>query len=55
MCKIFFQLPLDLSTLSEEEKLVVLENRKPKKKVAVKDEDLGDFDHKKILQLLKKK
>jgi hypothetical protein len=51
-----FQLPFDISNLTEEEKKVHLERRKPKTRVKLEDdtEEVG-FDAQKYLKILKKK
>jgi len=48
------QLPLDLSTLSEAERMARLERRKPKKKVKIEEDIEDDFDARKYVHLLKK-
>ena len=50
-----FQLPLDLSTLSEAERLARLEKRKPKQKVKIEEDIEDDFDARKYVHLLKKR
>ncbi|XP_055704695.1 39S ribosomal protein L55, mitochondrial [Phlebotomus papatasi] len=49
------KLPLDLNTLSEEEKKVRLDKRKPKKKIRVYEEVDDSFSSQKYLKMLKKK
>ncbi|CAB3243782.1 unnamed protein product [Arctia plantaginis] len=49
------KLPLDLSQLTEEEKKMRLEKRKPKKKVKITDDVEDDFNAKKYLKYMKKK
>ncbi|CAH0627230.1 unnamed protein product [Chrysodeixis includens] len=49
------KLPLDLSQLSEEERKMRLEKRKPKKKVKITDDIDDDFNAKKYLKYIKKK
>ncbi|XP_075971107.1 mitochondrial ribosomal protein L55 [Anticarsia gemmatalis] len=49
------KLPLDLSKLSEEEKKMRLEKRKPKRKVKITDDIDDDFNAKKYLKYMKKK
>lgn len=49
-----FQLPLDLSLLSEEEKKMRLDKRKPKKKVKIVDDIQDDYNAKKYLKYMKK-
>ncbi|KAJ8732642.1 hypothetical protein PYW07_015241 [Mythimna separata] len=49
------KLPLDLSQLSEEERKMRLEKRKPKKKVKITDDIEDDFNAKKYLKYIKKK
>ncbi|XP_059609026.1 large ribosomal subunit protein mL55 [Phlebotomus argentipes] len=49
------RLPLDLSTLSEEERKMRLDRRKPKKKIRVYDELEDSFSSQKYLKMLKKK
>ncbi|OWR52445.1 39S ribosomal protein L55 [Danaus plexippus plexippus] len=48
------RLPLDLSSLSEEEKKLRLEKRKPKRKVKISDTIEDNFNAKKYLKYLKK-
>ncbi|XP_045446501.1 39S ribosomal protein L55, mitochondrial [Melitaea cinxia] len=48
------RLPLDLSTLSEEERKIRLEKRKPKRKVKITDTVEDNFNAKKYLKYLKK-
>lgn len=48
------KLPLDLSTLSEAERMARLERRKPKKKVKIEEDIDDDFDARKYVHLLKK-
>lgn len=48
------KLPLDLSTLSEAERMARLERRKPKKKVKIEEDIEDDFDSRKYVHLLKK-
>lgn len=48
------QLPLDLSTLSDEERKMRLEKRKPKKKVKISEDVEDNFSAKKYLKYLKK-
>ncbi|KAF9814047.1 hypothetical protein SFRURICE_004394 [Spodoptera frugiperda] len=49
------KLPIDLSKLSEEEKKLRLEKRKPKKKVKIVDDIQDDYNAKKYLKYIKKK
>lgn len=49
-----FQLPLDLSLLSEEEKKIRLDKRKPKKKVKIIDDIQDGYNAKKYLKYMKK-
>lgn len=51
---LLLQLPLDLSTLSEEERKSRVEKRKPKRKVKVTDDIEDDFNAKKYLKFMKK-
>lgn len=51
----FFQLPLDLTTLSEEERKIRLDARKPKQKVKYTDDLDDSFDSKKYLKYFDKK
>lgn len=53
--KNLLQLPIDLSKLSEEEKKLRLEKRKPKKKVKIVDDIQDDYNAKKYLKYIKKK
>ncbi|CAG9560339.1 unnamed protein product [Danaus chrysippus] len=48
------RLPLDLSSLTEEEKKMRLEKRKPKRKVKISDTIEDNFNAKKYLKYLKK-
>nr|CAD7203599.1 unnamed protein product [Timema douglasi] len=48
------KLPLDLSTLTEEERKERLERRKPKKKVTIIEEIADNFDASKYIKLIKK-
>ncbi|KAF0294288.1 39S ribosomal protein L55, mitochondrial [Amphibalanus amphitrite] len=48
------KLPLDLSTLSEEERLVRLQRRKPKQKVVIEQEVEDSFDVKKYQKFWKR-
>ncbi|PSN30485.1 39S ribosomal protein L55 [Blattella germanica] len=48
------KLPLDLSTLSEEERLLRLERRKPKQKIRIEEDIDDDYDASKYINLLKK-
>ncbi|KAJ0179977.1 hypothetical protein K1T71_004568 [Dendrolimus kikuchii] len=48
------KLPLDLSQLSEDERKIRLEKRKPKKKVKIIDDIEDDFNAKKYLRFIKK-
>ncbi|XP_028161615.1 large ribosomal subunit protein mL55 [Ostrinia nubilalis] len=48
------KLPLDLSLLSEEQRKIRLEKRKPKKKVKITDDVEDNFNAKKYLKYLKK-
>lgn len=48
------QLPLDLSTLSEAERLARLRRREPKQKIIVKEEIDDDFDSLKYRKLRRK-
>jgi large subunit ribosomal protein L55 len=50
----YLQLPLDLSTLSEEEQRARLERRKPKKKVKIEEDIEDGFDARQYVHLLKK-
>lgn len=50
----FFQLPLDLSALSEEERKARLEKRKPKRKVKITEIVEDNYNAKKYLKYLKK-
>lgn len=50
-----FQLPLDLTTLSEEAKKARLEARKPKQKVKYVDDLEDSYDNKKYLKYFNKK
>lgn len=50
-----FQLPIDLSTLSEAERAARLAKRKPKKKIVVEDDFDDAFDANKYSHLWKKK
>jgi hypothetical protein len=54
MCFYFFQLPLDLSTLSEEEQAARIARRKPKKKVVTEQTFEGMYDIKEYSYLWKK-
>ncbi|XP_021913453.1 39S ribosomal protein L55, mitochondrial isoform X2 [Zootermopsis nevadensis] len=47
------KLPLDLSTLSEAERIARLERRKPKKKVKIEEDIEDDFDARQYVHLLK--
>ncbi|PZC85324.1 hypothetical protein B5X24_HaOG201820 [Helicoverpa armigera] len=49
------KLPLDLSQLTEEERKMRLEKRKPKKKVKITDDIQDNFNAKKYLKYMKKK
>jgi len=49
------QLPVDLSTLSEEEKAARLEKRKPKRKIVVEEKLENTFDFNRYSHLWKKK
>ncbi|XP_055692233.1 39S ribosomal protein L55, mitochondrial [Lutzomyia longipalpis] len=49
------RLPLDLNTLSEEERKVRLDRRKPKKKIRVYEEVEDSFSSQKYIKMLKKK
>lgn len=51
----FLQLPLDLSTLSAEEKKRILDMRKPKKKVVIEEEIKDKFDFKNYVKYVNKK
>ncbi|XP_049815532.1 39S ribosomal protein L55, mitochondrial [Schistocerca nitens] len=48
------KLPLDLSTLSDEERKLRLEKRKPKSKVKIEDDYEDDFDVNKYLKYIRK-
>ncbi|XP_050342730.1 39S ribosomal protein L55, mitochondrial [Nymphalis io] len=48
------KLPLDLSTLSEEERKIKLEKRKPRRKVKITETVEDNFNAKKYLKYLKK-
>lgn len=48
------QLPLDLSQLSEEERKMRLEKRKPKKKIKIIEDVEDNFSAKKYLKYIKK-
>ncbi|XP_026751464.1 39S ribosomal protein L55, mitochondrial [Galleria mellonella] len=48
------KLPLNLSLLSEEERRIRLERRKPKKKVKIIDDVEDNFNAKKYLKFMKK-
>lgn len=50
-----FQLPLDVSTLSEAERKARIEARKPKRKIKIEEEVEDNFDSKKYLKYIKKK
>jgi len=49
------QLPVDLSTLSEEERAARLEKRKPKRKIVVEEKLENTFDLNRYSHLWKKK
>lgn len=49
-----FQLPLDLNTISEEERRRRIEARKPKQKVKIAEELDDSFDRSKYLKYFKK-
>ncbi|CAK1553558.1 unnamed protein product [Leptosia nina] len=49
------KLPLDLTLLSEEEKKIRLDKRKPKKKVKIVETIEDNFNAKKYLKYIKKK
>lgn len=49
-----FQLPLDISTLSEDEAKARLQRRKPKTKVVIEEEEKDTFSSKTYINLLKK-
>ncbi|GAB0089534.1 39S ribosomal protein L55, mitochondrial [Sergentomyia squamirostris] len=49
------RLPLDVNTLSEEERKIRLDRRKPKKKIRVYEEVEDSFNSQKYLKILKKK
>lgn len=49
-----FQLPLDLNTISEEERKRRIEARKPKQKVKIVEELNDSFDRSKYLKYFKK-
>ncbi|KAL0840482.1 hypothetical protein ABMA28_015726 [Loxostege sticticalis] len=48
------RLPLDLSLLTEEQRKIRLEKRKPKKKVKISDDVEDNFNAKKYLKYMKK-
>uniref|UniRef100_A0A0K8S6R8 39S ribosomal protein L55, mitochondrial n=1 Tax=Lygus hesperus TaxID=30085 RepID=A0A0K8S6R8_LYGHE len=48
-------LPLDISTLSDEEAKLRLERRKPKTKVKIQDEEVSRFDPNRYIKLVKNK
>jgi large subunit ribosomal protein L55 len=48
------QLPLDLSTVSEAERMARLQRRKPKKKVQIVEDIEDSFDPRQYVRLLKK-
>ncbi|GLH06515.1 39S ribosomal protein L55, mitochondrial [Gryllus bimaculatus] len=48
------RLPLDLSTLSEEQRKARIEARKPIEKVKIEEEIVDDFDPSKYVNLIKK-
>jgi large subunit ribosomal protein L55 len=50
----YLQLPLDLSTLSDAERIARLERRKPKKKVKIEEDIEDGFDAREYVHLLKK-
>lgn len=50
----YFQLPLDLATISEEERKRRIEARRPKQKVKVVEELDDKFDNSKYLKYFKK-
>lgn len=49
------QLPLDLSQLTEEERKIRIDKRKPRKKVKVIEDIEDNFNAKKYLKFMKKK
>ncbi|CAH1644223.1 unnamed protein product [Spodoptera littoralis] len=49
------KLPIDLSKLSEDERKLRLEKRKPKRKVKIVDDIQDDYNAKKYLKYIKKK
>ena len=54
-CSDLFQLPLDLSLLSEAERKARLRKREPKEKILVKDDIDDDFDSSHYRKLTKKR
>ena len=54
-CSDLFQLPLDLSLLSEAERKARLRKREPKEKILVKDDIDDDFDSSQYRKLTKKR
>ncbi|KAH0549628.1 39S ribosomal protein L55, mitochondrial [Cotesia glomerata] len=48
------KLPLDLSVLSEQERKLILERRKPKSKVKIEEEVEDDFDQNKYLRFARR-
>lgn len=50
-----FQLPLDITTLSEADRKARLDKRKPKEKIVIEEELESSFDAKKYLKFVQKK
>lgn len=51
ICFTLFQLPLDLRTLSDKERLARLKKREPKQKIVVREEIEDEFDSRQYRRL----
>lgn len=54
LIRFLFQLPLDLSTLTDAERKARIDSRKPKQKIKVQESFDDSFNSKKYLKFIKK-